>query len=162
MTAIELLAGNCAGNLEMLKWMLGDFSDADMMVRPCPGANHAAWQLGHLVSSETFMASGCGAAMPELPAGFNERFDNKRTSVDDPKAFASKAELLDLLAKTRAATVKWIGSLTEADLAKPGPEKMRQYAPTVGNVVCMIETHLVMHLGQMQVIRRKLGKPVLF
>jgi hypothetical protein len=162
MTAIELLAGNCTRNLELVKWMLSDFSDADMMVRPCPGANHAAWQLGHLIGGEAMMASACGAAMPELPSGFSERFDKKNAGLDNPKAFVSKAELLDLLAKTRAAAAKWIGSLTEADLGKPAPEKMREYAPTVGSVATLLETHLMMHVGQFQVIRRKLGKPVLF
>ena len=28
---------------------LGDFSEGDMLVRPAEKANHAAWQLGHLV-----------------------------------------------------------------------------------------------------------------
>ena len=46
MTQTELLADMLNRNLEMLKATLGDFSDADMLVRPTPGANHAAWQLG--------------------------------------------------------------------------------------------------------------------
>ena len=147
MTTIELIADGCARNLEMLKMLVGDFSEADMMVRPCPGANHAMWQLGHLISSEAQMVGACGG---------------KTAGVDDPKAFGTKAELLELFGKVRAATVKWVRSLSEADLNKPAPEQMRAFFPTVGHLVLLMPGHLDMHAGQWQVIRRKLGKPVLF
>ena len=34
------------------KMLLDGLSDADLPVRIAPAANHAAWQLGHLISSE--------------------------------------------------------------------------------------------------------------
>src|SRR4051794_12687205 len=46
MTTTELMADVLAQNLEVVKSTLADFSDADMLVRPAPAANHAAWQLG--------------------------------------------------------------------------------------------------------------------
>jgi hypothetical protein len=61
MTPIELIADNLRRNLELLKMTLADFSDADMMVRPCPGANHALWQLGLLVNGEVSMLKACNA-----------------------------------------------------------------------------------------------------
>ena len=54
--AISMLAKNLAGNFEMLKNHLSDFTDADMMVRPVPHANHAAWQVGHLLFFENMVA----------------------------------------------------------------------------------------------------------
>ena len=47
-------------------------SDADLLVRPAPSANHIAWQLGHLVLAEPFLIRTelPDAAYPELPAGF--------------------------------------------------------------------------------------------
>jgi len=30
---------------------LGDFTDADLLVRSVPGSNHAAWQLGHTIAA---------------------------------------------------------------------------------------------------------------
>ena len=47
-------------------------------------------------------------------------------------------------------------------LTHPTPGPMADFAPTVGHLVLMIGGHTLMHLGQMQVIRRKLGKPLLF
>ncbi len=82
----------------MLGMYLGDLSDADLLVRPVPGANHIAWQLGHLTATEARMgASLPGAAYPELPAGFADRH-NKDTAAKDT-GFASKAEYLGLFNK---------------------------------------------------------------
>jgi hypothetical protein len=163
MTATELFADGLARNLEFLKMTLSDFSDADMLTRPCPGANHAAWQLGHLIVAETMMINGVKAgAMPELPAGFADRFDKKTAGIDDPKAFPKKAELLDLFAKTRNGTIKWAKSLSPKDLDQETTGEMKQWVPTVAHLLGMTPVHAAMHVGQFQVIRRKLGKPVLF
>ena len=158
----ELNAHLLHGNFEMLKSTLADFSDADMLVRPCPGANHPAWQLGHLINSETSMLKGVTGSAPELPAGFLDKFKKDTAGNDDPNFFPKKAELIDAFSKVRAATVNWAKGLTPADLDKPSPEKMRHWAPTVAHLVAMIPGHTTMHVGQFQVCRRKLGKPVLF
>ena len=63
-----------------------DLSDADLLTRPVPGANHANWQIGHLIVAETKMMGACGAAMPELPAGFAERYNKNTATIDDPTA----------------------------------------------------------------------------
>jgi DinB superfamily len=163
MTQMELAADVLARNLEMLKMTLADFSDADMLVRPCPAANHAAWQLGHLTAAETrltgmFQATG----IPELPAGFEAKFTKETASNDDPAFYPKKAVLLDQFIKTRLAAAAWIKTLKPSDLDRPSPEKFAARIPTLGHVVAMLPAHLAMHVGQFQVIRRKLGKPVLF
>ncbi len=53
MSSIELLADSLQRNLDTVNGTLRDFSDADFYTRPCPGANHAAWQIGHLIAAET-------------------------------------------------------------------------------------------------------------
>jgi uncharacterized damage-inducible protein DinB len=58
--------------------------------------------------------------------------------------------------------VAFAKSCTPADLNKPGPERMARMAPTVGHVLGLLGNHYMMHMGQIQVLRRKLGKPVLF
>lgn len=158
----DLLAANLERNLAIVQTTLADFTEADMLVRPTPAANHAAWQLGHLIASESWFVSMAGGKPADLPAGFAERFNGKTTSVDDPAKLASKSELVALLACVRSASIAWVRGLAEADLAKPGPERIRQFAPTIGDMPLGIIVHTTMHLGQIQVIRRKLGKPVLF
>ncbi len=163
MTQFDLLADVLGRNLEMLKMTLADLSDAEFYARPVPNANNVAWQLGHLISAEAHMVNGCaGQPVITLPSGFTDRFTNQTASIDDPAILGTKTELLGLFASVRGGTIAWIKKLTDADLAKPAPERMRDWFPTVGHVVHLLAGHVAMHVGQFQVLRRKLGKPTLF
>jgi hypothetical protein len=142
---------------------LNDLSDADLLVRPVPGANHIAWQLGHLIAAENGMTQEtCPGSMPALPAGFKERHDKETAGSDDRNAFLSKDEYLRLYRQQREATLKALDSLSEADLDRPAPERFRAYIETVGGVFVMHATHWLMHAGQWAVVRRKLGREPLF
>ncbi len=141
---------------------LGDMSDADLLTRPVTQANHIAWQLGHLISAEREMLTALGHQMPELPSGFAEAHGNETAQSDDPGKFASKDEYLALMDKMRTATLAALEATPEADFEKPAPEPMRSYAPTVAAAWVIIGIHELMHAGQWAVVRRKLGKPVLF
>jgi len=158
----ESLVAALTQNLEMLKMTLADFSDTDLVKRPTPTANNAAWQLGHLAVSEVMMMKQIGAKMPELPAGFGDRFSAKTCGQNDLTKLGTKAELLDCLAKTRAATISWAQAATAQQLDQPSPERMRSFAPTAGLLLFGCCSHTMMHIGQLQVLRRALGKPILF
>lgn len=156
----DVLASFYQMNLGILKMTIADFSEAEMFTRPCPGANHAMWQLGHLICAEASMVNGVTpGAVQAIPAGFEEKFSKDRATLDDPKEFPTKDELLAVVESVRCASVSWVKTLEEHDLVKPGPEKMRNFIPTIGIMVNLIPDHLAMHVGQLQVIRRKLGKP---
>jgi len=163
MNAIDLLVQTLQGNLGLLTRTLADFSDADLLVRPCPGANHAAWQLGHLCGGETMMGTMLRAAgFPELPAGFKEKFTKETAAKDEPAFFPKKAELLALWTRQRQAAIAAVQSLKPEDLAKPTSGPMAAHFPNLGAVAEALSMHATMHVGQFQVIRRKLGKPILF
>ena len=141
---------------------LDELSDADLLVRPVPGANHIAWQLGHLIVAERNMSQGHlpGAAYPELPAGFAER--HKKETASSDTGFGTKAEYLDLFNKVRQTTMDALAKLSDADLDKPTTGQMAKFAPKLGNLFLLQANHALMHGGQFSVVRRKLGKPVLF
>src|SRR5712692_5672465 len=82
----------------LLPMYLNDLSDADLLVRPVPNANHIAWQLGHLIKSERDLVTKQipGADYPALPAGFEEQHKPETSKVDPPKGFKSKDEYLAL------------------------------------------------------------------
>jgi DinB superfamily len=163
MSFAESTAAGLQFNLDMVNGTLSDFSDSEFFARPCPGANHPAWQIGHLTSAETGMVNGLSpGAGATLPEGFGKKFTRETAGKDDPSFFGSKAQLMDLFGKARAATIAWVRTLTPADLAKPSPESMRRMAQTLGDALILIPVHTAMHLGQIQVARRKLGKPLLF
>ena len=145
----------------LLNAFLADLTDADLLVRPVPGANHTAWQLGHLISGEVSILSGNlpGARYPELPAGFHEQHDKATAGIDPPRCFSSKQQYLDLFQKVRGATLSAINNLSEVDLDRPTSGPLTEIAPTLGALLLLAANHVLMHAGQFTVVRRVLGKP---
>ena len=148
-----------AGNMVSMGY-LEDLTDQELMHRPCPGCNHINWQVGHLIVAENQMIGQVApGAMPDLPAGFAEKYSAATSSGDDPKAFASKAELLRVYQEQRAATLAALAKQTDADLDRAtGVE----YAPNVAAMFSMQGSHWLMHAGQWAVTRRQLGRKPLF
>jgi hypothetical protein len=145
----------------MLPMHLADFSEDEMLVRPVAGANHAAWQVGHLaVSTARFVSSVAPGTTPPPSPEEAERFGSKGAKLDD--GFGSKQQLLERFGQVQEACTHWLRGLSDADLTKSTPEQVKPFAATVGALAQMLPMHAVMHLGQIQVIRRKLGKPNLF
>jgi hypothetical protein len=144
--------------------LLGDLSDADLLLRPVPGANCIAWQLGHLIESEAGMIAGNvpGATMPKLPDGFGKQHDKDASKADPPTDFLKKAEYLELFEKVRAATKAALEKASDADLDKPVTSDLKRLCPKVVDVFLLAAGHELMHSGQFSTVRRKLGKPVLF
>jgi hypothetical protein len=162
MTPKDLIRGQIESCHRMVRAYVADLTDAESLVRPVPAANHAAWQLGHMIAGTHMMLGGIGQPAPALPDGFAAAHQKETCVSDDPKKFAKMSEYLALMDKTTAASLAAVDATPEADLDKPGPERMRQYAPTVGVVLAMLGTHWLMHAGQFVVIRRKLGRPIMF
>jgi len=159
MSYLELLASSAEGSVGMMSQTLADFSDADLLVRPCAGANHAAWQLSHLCNAEAHFAPKIGTALV-VPAKIVGKGSKQDAANDDPAYWsASKSELLETLTSLRKQSADAIRKLTPDDLAKPSDFGM---FPTVAHLVVLYTGHIQMHLGQFQVIRRKLAKPIMF
>jgi hypothetical protein len=164
MQGTEAIQAALTSTQQLLGWYLGDLSDADLLVRPVPGANHIAWQLGHLIAAERGMVAAelPGTPFPELPARFVEQHGKETAAQDPPKGFATKAEYLDLFNKVRQATVNAVAKMSDSDLDKPTTGQMAKFAPKLGDWFQLLANHTLMHAGQFSVVRRKLGKPVLF
>jgi hypothetical protein len=162
MTAKDAIKSVFDSNFSVLEKYVSDLSDADLLVRPVPGANHVAWQLGHLISAEiSLLASIPGGAPLELPPGFPERHGKETAAVEPPKGFLAKAEYLSIFKKVRQQTLAKLDKLPDADLDKPNTGRMAQICPTLGHLFLLAATHQMMHAGQFVVLRRKLGKPIL-
>lgn len=164
MTGIQAITAALETTQGYLKWFLGDFTDAELLVRPVPEANHAAWQIGNVIGGDVFFvkAEFPTALLPAMPAGFDELYGSKGVTVDDPARFMTKAQYFKLFDDVRAATIAELKKLSDADLDKPCTSDVKAYAPTLGALFQMASDHTLMHVGQFSVIRRKLGKPVLF
>jgi hypothetical protein len=84
MDLMQLIAKDIADTLAMMKQHLADFSDADMLVRPVPNANHANWQVGHLLGFEVMVANLIGAKdVPALADNFKSQYNSEAAKSDD-------------------------------------------------------------------------------
>jgi uncharacterized damage-inducible protein DinB len=163
MNGKDAIRTGLASTQYLVNWFISDLSDADLLVRPVPGANHIAWQLGHLIHSECALGKELpGAAYPELPTGFADQHANKKHATDSDEGFASKPEYAALFAKVREATIANLDRVSDADLDRPSSGPVAKFAPTLGAVLTLMCNHSMMHAGQFTVVRRKLNKPVLF
>jgi uncharacterized damage-inducible protein DinB len=163
MTSRDAIRAALASTQDILKMYLSDLSDADLLVRPVPNANHIAWQIGHLISAERGICRILpGVAYSELPSGWEEQHDKNTAAQEPPRGFATKAAYLDLFDKTRGATLAALDKMSDADLDRPTEGNMAKFAPTLGALLVLTANHTMMHAGQFTVVRRKLGKPVLF
>ena len=162
MNAKDVLKHALVANQNIMTMYLSDLSDADFLVRPVPNANHIAWQLGHLIAAEAqyFLPEVPGASKFELPAGFDKQHGKEMATSDT--GFKTKDEYLALFGKLRQATLAALEKLPEADLDKPVSGRVARIAPNIGALFFLCANHVMMHAGQFAVVRRKLGKPVLF
>jgi hypothetical protein len=158
-TENELLADIIQRTKVLLINTLKDFTDSDMLHRPCPTANHAAWQLGHVTESlraQIRQFKPTAAPMPE------RRFTKGTASSNDPAMFGTKAAMLSEYESAMDEGANVVRQCSVEDFAKPTAGPFANFAPTLGHVAAIIASHSTMHVGQFQVIRRMLGKPVLF
>src|SRR4051812_9561865 len=96
---------------------LQDLTDQELLHRPCAGCNHINWQVGHLIKAEQeIMSKAVPGSMPELPAGFGEKYTAATAASDDSKSFATKDELLRLQKQIRGATLAALERTSEDKL----------------------------------------------
>ena len=164
MTGTEAIQAALRSTQHMLKWYLEGFSDEELLVRPAPGANHVAWQLGHLINSEKYHIREQlpDAKYPDLPADFATNYASDRAGHDATEGYRTKVEYVTLFDEVRTGTIAALDCLTDADLDRPSSGGVAAFAPRLGDVFLMLSNHTLMHGGQFTVVRRILGKPVLF
>lgn len=159
----KVIAYQLNRQIRMVESTLADFTDAEMLVRPVPGANHAAWQLGHVtVSEEKMMRTLMGDLLPALPEHWKGKFGKEAHSLDDAASFATRKELVETWVLIRTAGAEWTRAQSDEALAQPIPAHLKFAGETAADLASLQVGHMAMHVGQFQVIRRKLGKPVLF
>jgi hypothetical protein len=159
----ELIRQGFARSQMVTNMLLGDLEDADLLVRPVPGANHIAWQMGHVITAcrhfGEMIKPGC---MPPLPDGFAEKYTKDTSSSDNPDDFVSKDEYLRLIDQQRQAMLSLLDQLADDELEAGADESLKSICQTVGDVFGLAADHEMMHSGQYSTVRRKLGKAVAF
>jgi len=164
MAQTDILIEMLERSMSMMLKALADFSDVDMLVRPVENANHALWMVGHVCVSEARMVSAVKPEMANIvPAAFAENFPQSKDRVNEVLKPMGKAEVITQYEKVRIQTVELVRSINDTELLRPIPSPFSKGSQTtVGFMLNMPVLHSTLHLGQIQVIRRKLGKPWIF
>jgi hypothetical protein len=142
---------------------LTDITPEEMLVRPVPDANHIAWQIGHLISSERQLVEAASpGSMPELPEGFAERHRRDGIASDNRTDYLTKEEFIELAKQVRAATLEALDRFNDADFDKPVAARVPPFVKCAGDCFATIGPHWALHAGQWVVLRRKLGRARMF
>ena len=145
-------------NVGFAERLVKDLSTEQMAAQPSGVINHPAWSLGHLVVS----ADGLGQLLgldSNLPEGWAEIFQTGGEPSGDAAVYPSKQEMLGALKEQHARNAEAVKNTDASRFAEPHPnEARRKYFPRVGDqVVFMMTSHEMGHLGQIAAWRRAMG-----
>ncbi|MBN9521735.1 DinB family protein [bacterium] len=158
MTTPDALAAAYRMSGQLVRRMTNDLSPADFRHQPSPGANTAAWVIGHLAVTLWRTADRLGAPdHAPLPAGLLDAFTQTGKPAGDQSALGDPAELLKLFDANLAKVIEAVPAIPAAKLTEPPARP--GLAATFGEGVLFGALHVAMHSGQLSLIRRSLGKP---
>lgn len=161
-TAQQAIAYSLRSSKLMFHRYLDDLKPEEFQHRPCLGANNAAWIIGHLTSTDRSQLERLGTSpLPALPEGFKERFATTRAAATGTNAdFGDPTELMKHFDEHRDLLIKTVEATTDESLRAEAPFQSPLFADR-GESLLFLGVHTAMHLGQLSVIRRSLGRPPL-
>jgi hypothetical protein len=145
----------------MLPRHLADFTDEDMLARPVSGANHVAWQLSHIAHYTSKLLSTLGLEVPHLARTLPDG-GRDASHLNEPEYFPRKADFLEYFTDAYDELIGLVEMLSDEQLSSPCPGGNPDSPQSLAYHLLMQPMHMTMHIGQIQVIRRSLKKPVLF
>lgn len=159
---VEAIAYSLRSSKLMFHRYLDDLKPEEFQHRPCLGANNASWIIGHLTCVDRAQLEKLGVAcLPELPSGFIERFATTKAAATGTNAdFGSPHDLMRHFDEHRDLLINTVGQLPANVLGSPPPSISPLYADR-GESLLFLGLHTTMHLGQLSIIRRSLGRPPL-
>jgi hypothetical protein len=161
-TPPEAIAYSLRSSKLMLHRYVDDLKPEEFQHRPCLGANNASWIIGHLTCIDRSQLEKLGAnPLPSLPEGFTERFATTRAAATGTMAdFGDPLELVKHFDAHRDLLIATAAKLPAATLQSDPPSSSPLFQDR-GESLLFLGLHTAMHLGQLSIIRRSLGRPPL-
>jgi uncharacterized damage-inducible protein DinB len=167
MTPNDIIAGAFRSGRHMVHRFVDDLTPDEWRHQPVPGANSAAWIVGHLaLVARRIAAARLGVPEADLPAVDEEAakpFAATRQAAGDQSGLGDPRRWLTLFDECTEKCIGAVLRVPAADLAAPAPTPAPGIlAPnsTAGDLLNLLAGHHVaMHVGQLTTIRRSLGKP---
>jgi hypothetical protein len=159
-TANHILAHNLTVSHKMLQRYTADLTASEYLHRPTPKANCTAWLIGHLTLTDRKALAMLGVTeLPPVPDGFDKRF-SREEGCPEADQFGDVMTLVPFFGEHRTRLIEAAKSAPAELLAKP-VEKPHPMFATVGEFLSFASHHAMLHVGQITIIRRSLGRPPL-
>ncbi len=159
-TPNDVLVHNLTATQLMVERFTADLQPAEYLHRPTEKANCAAWTVGHLALSDRHVLKQLGAPLPPLPDHFDEARFGREEGCPQAGEFGQVTMIVPVFTAHRTRLIEAVRVATEAQLAKP-LEKPHPMFSTLGEFISFMSAHTAMHVGQITIIRRSLGRPPL-
>ncbi len=147
------------------KYLLGiiaDIADADWFRMPAESVTHVGWQVAHLAMAQyglcLFRLRG---RLPEdatlMSSDFRKKFSKGSIPNPDPAQNPTPDEIRAVLARVHQQAMAELAGSVAADLDSPVDEPHAVFDTKIGAVI-FCSLHEMMHVGQIGLLRRLLGK----
>lgn len=162
MNTVETLNAAYGMAMNMFLGLAEDLRDQPM-ARPCPGGNHALWNVGHIAYSDAnlhYVMFGSDNPLAE----WKPLFGGGTEPSDDASIYPSYDEVLEQFGKMHARSTQHLSTLTDANLADASansPKGFEQIFGTIGSCLTVMSLHPMHHRGQLAVIRKSLQRSTL-
>jgi len=139
--------------------MLKGIPEDKFTFQSCPTDNHVLWVLGHVATTDVWIAGVVGAAGITVPESYQKAFGQGSKPVSSPREYPSATEARKLFDSNRAALLKWYESAADAALAVPLKDKTGGFAEDPIDAALKIAWHEGWHFGQVASVRKALNLP---
>jgi uncharacterized damage-inducible protein DinB len=157
----DAIVFNLKASRGLIDGLTADLTGSDWTHRPAPGANCAAWLVGHLVIVERNILRNLNVPdVPALPEGFEATF-SRENNAPHAESFGDPTILVPLFDKLRERVIQAVTKLPANHFEQPLPKPSPRFT-TFGEYLTFMGIHVAMHAGQISTIRRSLGRPALF
>lgn len=161
MTGNDMLVTAYQAAGKLMHMMVDDLTPPEFSAQPIPGGNSVAWIMGHLANTLAGTAKRLGATDgPTLPTELAGKFTTTRRMADTQTDLGTPAELISLFDAGLTAVIGVLPNLTADQLSQP-PRGRAPFSTTEGAAIQFGASHIILHAGQISLIRRALGKPPL-
>jgi uncharacterized damage-inducible protein DinB len=155
----DLIAAGYRMAKGLIHRMVDDLSPEDFLHQPCPGANTAAWVVGHLAVSLRRTADRLGASdLPSLDPGLVTVLTQTGKPAGEQTGLGDPAALVRLFDECADRVIDVVGRVEAESLSRP-PAQAGTLATNYGEALLFGALHVAVHSGQLSTIRRSLGKP---
>ena len=159
MTPSDPIAGSYRMTKLLVHRMTDDLTPAEFRHQPCPGANSAAWIIGHLALTLRRTAERLGVTdLPGVSEALVARLATTKKPAGAQSDLGDPAELLKLFDACADAVMAAVAKVPAETLAGP-PSLPGPLATKYAEGLLFGALHVAMHSGQLSTIRRSLGKP---